>query len=585
MTKDKQEPIIDRDEIMLDSIDNKRVRKIRKWISRIFFILIFVMIIVVFPVFMYKKEVNNNFLSPKYQKGVYHMHSTFSDGSGNLDQISKAAKRYDYDFMILTDHGRPNFPSSNATGWKNGVLIVGGSEFSLNAGHLACAGYTFQDDPDYIFPLEAQAAIDDVNLNQGISFISHPLDDKIPWTNNDIHGFTGVEILNGYSSARKTSILNILKFPLQYLFNKRCALMNTLNYPKENLALWDEFNKKGDYYGIYALDVHARLPITKNFQFEWPSYRAMFELFTLYVKTNSMFSTNPETSAATIVSAMRQGRFFSAIEGIASANGFDLHFQDRSGKLYEQGSRIAVTNGDIVLNMPFAFDTQIKMMRNGELFKSIENKQQQKIRIPIRTAGTYRLEIFVPGNKFDHLPWILTNPFFLGKKKPLTKFPVIHSIKKPLSIGDKAFNVEKNSASRGDMRLETIDGTQVLRMDYHLKKQREKKDFWVALARREAINFKGYSGLTITVRSKRVARFWLELRTKRDGKEIAYSHSFPARSEWKTVSIPFSRFHSKSKKAGSINLARIESLFITINNLLTVSNKAGYLQIKEFGLF
>jgi len=60
-------------------------------------------------------------------EGVYHLHSRFSDGRGSAEVISRTASQVGLDFIILTDHGRPNFPSLNFQGKKEGIFIFSGT--------------------------------------------------------------------------------------------------------------------------------------------------------------------------------------------------------------------------------------------------------------------------------------------------------------------------------------------------------------------------------------------------------------------------------------------------------------------------
>ncbi len=66
----------------------KRIKKILKYVLIILTILV---IIIIFPILSYKKEVNDSPLPSYYKKGVYHMHSVFSDGKGTIDEITTAA--------------------------------------------------------------------------------------------------------------------------------------------------------------------------------------------------------------------------------------------------------------------------------------------------------------------------------------------------------------------------------------------------------------------------------------------------------------------------------------------------------------
>lgn len=585
MNEEKDIQLINKEEIVLDSIDSKKIRKIKKRIVRVFFVLIVLMIIIVFPMFFYKKELNRNLLSSSYKKGLFHVHSVFSDGTGDLNRISKAAKLNDMDFVLMTDHGRPNVKCSESTGWLNSVLIIGGSEFSLNCGHLASAGYDFKNKPHYIFPPEPQEAIDDINKTKGISFISHPLDGKIPWSDWDIHSFTGIEILNSYSSAKKTSILNILKFPLQYLFNKKYALLNTISYPKENLKLWDDFNKKGNYLGIYALDAHSKLPITKKIVFSWPSYKAMFQVFAIYVKTGTEFDLDPEISAKMIVDSIRKGNYFSVIEAISSANGFETTFIDKNGNKFDTGSTIQTIDGEIFFKLPFDFNTDILIKKDGEIYKEIKNNYKKELRIKIDGSGVYRSEIFVSDNTFRKLPWILTNPFFIGRRVKVLKKISVPELKQNIKLDKNLFKIEKNNNSNATLHTIKNDTDSFFKINFDLKKEKDKKDFWVALAKRKKMDFSGYSGIVFKTKSDKKRRFWVELRSEAGEKKLSYRHSFLADLEWKKIFIPFDKFNIIDSKFIKIDLSKINALFFAINNVLSYKENVGTLELKDLGLY
>ncbi len=568
-----------------DIVEQRKITKTKKIIIRMFFILIVLLLIIIAPIFFYKKELNQNLLSPHYKKGAFHIHSTFSDGTGNVEEISKAAKAAKLDFIVMTDHGRPNVKCSQSTGWIDGVLVVGGSEFSLNCGHLACAGFGFVKKPDYFFPPEPQEAIDDVNKVGGISFISHPLDKKIPWTAMEVNGFSGIEIFNSYSSATKTSIFNLIKFPLQYLFSKNYALLNTLSFPVDNMKLWDDFNKKGDYFGIYALDAHSKLPITKKIVFKWPSYKAMFKIFTVYVKTDKGFDRNPEYSADLLISAMKKGRFFSVIEAVASANGFETVFIGENGRKFDLGSRIENMKGDILVKLPFVFKTDVIVKRDGKIFKEVRENIKKELKIKIDKPGTYRLEVFVSENTFDDLPWILTNPFFIGKKKREEKKVFIPEIKEVFVIDEYAFGLEKNKNSDASMQLLKTDAETVMSLDYTLNKDEGNRNFWIALGHRKVLDLSAFSGILFKARADTERRFWFEIRTGNEKQALAYRHTFLPGKDWKQIRIPFNDLVFVQGKYKKLDLSKISSIFFTINNSLSYKGVSGTLKLKDIGFY
>jgi len=540
------------------------------------------LLIVIFPALLYHREVNPLPLPSKYLKGVYHVHSNFSDGSGSLEEITRAARQLNQDFVILTDHGNPNLLSAQSTTWLNNVLLIGGSELSLNAGHLAVFGFKV---PPFRFPPEPQEAIDDINRDQGVSFVSHPFDDKIPWTDWDIREFSGIEVFNSYSFARKTGLLRLLKFPLQYLFNKRYALLNTLFYPKRNIEFWDSLTQKGKYLAIYACDAHAVLPISRSLKPHFPSYQAMFDIFNTYVKIDRDLNRNPHESAQIIKSAIKRGHFFNVVEAIAPANGFEIHFIDQAGNIVETGDSTPIASGHIHLRLPFDFETDIVIKRNGDIYQKYSHNLKKDRVFKVSEPGIYRTEIFVSENSFKKIPWILTNPFFIG-----TEYPGHPRTKQLISTllvnSENYFSIETSPLSNGTAHTRQLSRFKWLTtFTYELIQEPEHDDFWSALTSRKRYDFSNHTGFSFQSRTETKCRFWIEFRTLTDRGEIWYRHSFLAEPDWNSHSIPFHKFQIIRGPDEKPDLSAVYAIFISINNAIAYPDTRGALQLKNLGMY
>jgi Complex I intermediate-associated protein 30 (CIA30)/PHP domain len=589
--------------------ENKKIKKKKHIIKRLlkyFFWLILVLIILdTLPALFYKPLQNTNPLQPVYKKGVYHVHSVFSDGKGSVDDITKAAKKENLDFVVLTDHGRPNIKCAQSTDWMNDVLLMGASELSLTSGHMTGIGFKT---PNYIFPPEPQEAIDEImgQNEYGSTFISHPYDNKIPWTDWGLHGFSGLEVLSSYTEARRAGVLKILIFPLKYIFNSRYSLLDTMSYPKANIDKWDELNKMANlrrqYYGIYALDAHAKLPITRTFSLGFPTYLSMFQVMKVYVKIEESYErvgVPPHEAANQVAAAIKAGRFFNVIEAIAPANGFDAYLLEaESGKRVEIGGATTSPSGKMVLLLPFHFESKIKVIKNGLFVEEIHNKNKQRLEIQINEPGVYRLEVFLPDSTFNELPWIMTNPFFVGMKPPalddsrLKKEAYFQSNKKDFFSELKeglAFKVEKNEGSSATIRkVPEEDG--VTGFAFKLAKDASGvQDFWSVMALRSKMDLSGYKGIGLEVKSTKRLRYWLEFRTRNNNnegrKDIWYRHSFVADKGWSLVRIPFDVFdpsHGSKKKP---QLKDIYSIFIGINNQVAYENTSAELFFKNLSVY
>ncbi len=570
----------------------KRIKFLMGKLLKFFLLGLLVLIIMnLLPAFFYKPEFNSNKMLSSYVKGVYHMHSTFSDGKGNIEEITSAASSLKLDFAILTDHGRPNLGSSTATQWRNGVLLVGATELSLTSGHLVAMGF---DNPNYIYPSEPQEAVDDIRDSGGVCIIAHPFDDKIPWTDWSVKGYNGLEVYSSYNEARRTGILKILIFPLKYAINSKYALLDTMRYPEEVDNTWDRLNQSSRYFGIYALDVHGKIKITDKIQLYLPTYRSMFELMTVYVKIQSSLNQNSDKAAREVISSFRRGAFFNVIEAIAPANGFDAYFIDGiSGKTIDMGSGCDSPTGKIIIRAPFKFKTNIRILRDGMQFKEIKNNKEKYLEINITEKGVYRIEVTVPGNKFHELPWIMTNPFYIGLPSPppyhpFNDNPEVLVRRSLLDLGIN-FKLEKNLNSRGEITLvESEINKKIIRFYYKLSKNTNEKDYWCSMALRQDFDFSQYKGIVLEIKSDRRQRFWTEFRSKGisdNSQEFGYSYSFLATPNWKRISIPFNMFHRVYGVKQDINLKKVVSFFLTINNGNAYIGTEGVLYIKTIGLY
>jgi hypothetical protein len=530
----------------------------------------------------FQKRINNRPLPAEYKKGVFHLHSLLSDGSGSVEDICRAAGAQKLDFVILTDHGRPNPGSSAATAWSHDTLLIGASEFSLHAGHLAAAGYRL---PGYVFPPEAQEAIDEVDRDGGVTFISHPLDRKTPWTDWSVRRFTGIEILSLYQLAKKNLLYAVTFFPLQYLLNPDYALTALITYPQKEMAIWDRCNRDGKHYGIYALDAHAKLETGRRSYLRFPSYAATFRIMTVYVRVDRELQKDAQAAAATVIAALRRGDFFSVIESLAAANGFACHYLEADGRRVEMGGSAEASGGTLVLKLPFPFSSDVLVRRNGEPFRAFKNNTRLELTIPISEPGVYRCEVALHSGRFSGLPWILANPIFIAR--PL-KAPVGVAVKPRsfLNAAEPYFQVEKNERSQAAVSLATdADQRPLTHFSFTLRPEPVAVDFWTALARRENLDLSGYRGFVIEAKGSRAMRFWLQFRTWAHGGESAYQHSFLAGEDWQRTFIPFQRFQRLYGGSGAPGLDRVSAFFILIDNGNSFPGASGELWLRPIGLY
>ncbi len=550
------------------------MKKFTRIVRYIFIALIVYVAIVIAPLATFNRGVNMNAMPSNYKKGVYHMHTIYSDGAGTMEDIARAAINNKIDFAIVTDHGEPNLKCMKSTAWHQNTLIIGGSELSLSCGHLAAAGFPVPADK---MSREPQMSIDQLNSYPGsVSFVAHPYDTKIPWTDWSAKDFTGLEIASIYSFAKNEGASSLATFPIRYMFNSDYALTSLLSYPERNMKKWDELNKKGVYQGIFALDVHGHLPVTKNFSLMFPSYSSMFRIFNIYVKIDRALEKSADISAATIISAIKKGRFFNVVEAYVSANGFDSSFIHMSGEITEMGSRSSDHTGEISLKMPFNFKTRVRILRNGELYKEIKENYDTSIKIGVNKPGVYRTEIYYDDN--DDFPWIVTNPFFLGtaqsteiELKSTDKSERASSTPVDLSL----FNIEKNPESQGSITRTPEEITIKSKL-----KSGGKKNFWVSASMRKNCNWSDAQALSMDIKGTASSHIWVEMRTKKDGRDLWFKKSVMLKSDWNNITIPLSSFIPVGHK-NKPDLDSVYALFISTNDSTSYSGASKEMSVKN----
>ena len=336
--------------------------------------------------------------SPLEVEGAYHMHTTFSDGTKSLDEIVKLASLASLDFIILTDHGSPNRESYSSQGWKEGVLVLAGSELSVSRGHLVALDFEL---PSSNFSPYAEQAVHEIAKSGGFSIIAHPYS-KTMWSWGEFVGYSGIEIINADTMLRKDLFLSLPFLPA-LLIKSEYALLKILDSPHRNLRKWDEMSKLYPVYGYFSLDSH-RL------------YRPLFGYLRLHVLLEIPLSEDFKTASKQVYEALRKGRFYNSIHAAAHAHGFRF-WGEKEQEVMPMGSTI-LSNSPVTLHIkaPFPFAREIHLIHNGKsLFSSTEEKTSYKASQP----GTYRVEVYLRARSplGKKIPWIISNPIFLREEK------------------------------------------------------------------------------------------------------------------------------------------------------------------------
>ena len=271
--------------------------------------------------------------------GALHMHSVFSDGSGEVADIAKFADETGLDFIALTDHNTLRALKEGYEGWYNNTLLVVGCEINdkENKNHYLAFGI----DDAYSTRIAAKEYVKKVKDAGGIGFLAHPHEKRThmkehppyPWTEWDTEDFTGIEIWNHMSEWME----NLTEE------NKYQAFMHPLRSiespPPETLKVWDELNLKRKVVGIGGIDAHAhKYNLLGFFEVEIFPYKVLFKSIRTHILINDELKNGnenlpPERAKKLIYAALRDGRCFIANDYHGDSKGF-RYFAEAGGKNY-----------------------------------------------------------------------------------------------------------------------------------------------------------------------------------------------------------------------------------------------------------
>jgi len=343
-----------------------------------------------------------------------HIHSIYSDGSQSHKKIAEAAIISGVDVIIITDH---NIKIKNLDGYieSNGkrVLMLTGEEVHDMTclpprNHLLVLN---SESELTTFGVNSQWLIDRVGSVGGLSFLAHPFEQDmlftnepgIPWTDWEDTGFTGIELWNGFSDIRRAK--NMLHAILLAFFPEFISVS-----PQERtLQKWDELlSTKKKVVAIGGSDAHAlhlKLGLLKRVVFP---YSFHFTAINTHLYIPQPLSGIMEKDRELIYKALGQGNAFIGYDLPAPTKGFRFTAQGKSTQA-SLGEEIEIGDG-ITFQINLPVPCECRLLKDGQVIKQWEEHQ---IHTYIsKEPGVYRIECYVDflGQKRG---WIFTNPIYV----------------------------------------------------------------------------------------------------------------------------------------------------------------------------
>lgn len=341
--------------------------------------------------------------------GAIHIHSVYSDGSGEVKDIANLASESDLDFIVLTDHNTLRALHEGYEGWYGKTLLFVGCEINdkENKNHYLALGV----DEAYSTRMPAKEYVKKVKDSGGIGFLAHPHENRssmkehppYPWTEWDTEDFTGIEIWNHMSEwmegLTEQNKYNYFMHPLRSIVAP----------PKETLETWDKLNLERKVVGIGGIDAHAhKVNLFGFFELEVFPYKVLYKSIRTHILSTQEWNQNSRDALSnakkSAYEALRDGRCFFSNFYHGDAKGFQFTAES-NGTTYNVGDSVPLT-GTVNLKVKVPAQADIHIVFNGN---RIHSENGTEISFEVKQKGVYRVEVFKNKNA-----WIFSNHIRLG---------------------------------------------------------------------------------------------------------------------------------------------------------------------------
>ena len=303
-----------------------------------------------------------------------HLHSTYSDGTGTVPEIVRAARRAGVDVVMLTDHD--TMEGKAFEGWHDDVLLLVGVEVSpKNQNHYLAFGIDEPIDhrppaarglspggglspaeiwdhrglspqgglspaeiwdhrglspegglsPVGLSPAEICAAVSDAG---GFGFAAHPFSQGpkimdrpgMPWGDLDSDALTGIELWSFVTDIGES--VESWREAFHFLTRPDHVMKDP---PERNMREWDRMNRSRRVVGIGGIDAHQfGRRVFGRWVIRLMGYARSFRQLRTHVWCAEPPNGDLEHDRAQVYDALRSGRCYIAADALAPARGFQF---------------------------------------------------------------------------------------------------------------------------------------------------------------------------------------------------------------------------------------------------------------------
>lgn len=519
---------------------------------------------------------------------AYHVHTTRSDGTGTRAEVAAAARRAGIDVVIVTDHG-DGTRASDAPAYIDGVLMIDGVEVSTWAGHYVALGASASP-----YPLggEPRSVVEDIRRLGGFGIAAHPGSSKdgLRWRDWDAP-IDAIEWLNADSEWRDRPGA-LWRGVLAYPWRPVEAVAALIDRPAFELAQWDRLAGARRVPGLAAHDAHARLglrgvgePYDGWIAFEAPSYAATFGAFANVVRLAAPLANSATADAAAVLHAIREGRTYAVITGIAAPGRFAFTAES-AGRSASIGGQLT-PEGPVRLRVDAeapAGAVTVLVCDGVQVAESAGGTLEWEARRP---PGACRAEVRVRRGARAAL-WLVANPIYVWPVLPApaaaeaTTATVVIPLAGSVTAGAWTSEVRAGSVADVDA-VTTAEVEPAVRFRWRLGQAADDAPF-SAMRLDTPEDFGQFDRVVVRGRADRPMRVWIQLRVpggagQRWGRSV-YFDTHP-----REVTVPFATM----LPLGGADRSRppvedVSALLVVVDTVHAIAGSEGVLTLQELQL-
>ena len=505
-------------------------------------------------------------------RGVIHVHTNRSDGTGSVDDVLRAAAGAGLKFVIVTDHGDgtrvPDLPD-----YRNGVLYIDAAEISTQDGHIIALGL-----PRAPYPLggEGRDVVDDIHRLGGLAIAAHPGSPKreLQWTDWDVP-LDGLEWLNADSEWRDERPWTLARALLTYPFRPPQALALLLDRPDPVIRRWDELARQRRIVGLAAVDAHARVgvrslgePYDSTGSLHFPSYANTFREFSIDL-SNARLSGDANADARVVIDAIREGAFYSTIDALAGPAALSV-------------TATGEGRADLRVEAQAPGDATITLFRDGAPVASAQGGQLEHD--ASSGPGVYRVEVTLPGSPgTPPVPWLMSNPIYVNRRPPSAPQPETSAPRTSITLYGggpaRGWTIEKSAASDAAMDvIGALAGSQLL-LRFAISGRAADSPYAAFAMPAGAIAM--YDRLVFTARADKPMRLSVQLRASQ-GEGERWHRSVYLDQMPRSVDLPFADFRPRGTTTSAQPvLSKVDAILFVVDTVNTRIGSNGQVQIDD----